>query len=114
MVNVIFSASDINFNLAQYSCTIYDNPCQVTVPYLSKIYVKITDASGTQSYEQQEISFFNGQVLLARSEGDYLNPHLTYLTSNPSSNSYTGVIYECSSQRNVIQPEIYPIGISIV
>uniref|UniRef100_A0A914E6C1 Egg coat matrix protein n=1 Tax=Acrobeloides nanus TaxID=290746 RepID=A0A914E6C1_9BILA len=109
MVNVIFSASDINFNLAQYSCTMYDNPCQVTVPYLSKIYVKITDASGTQVHEQQEIIFFNGQALFAGSEGDYLNPNLTYLTSHSSSNSYTGVIYACSSQGNVIQLDIYPI-----
>uniref|UniRef100_A0A914CQ70 Uncharacterized protein n=1 Tax=Acrobeloides nanus TaxID=290746 RepID=A0A914CQ70_9BILA len=88
----------------------YDNPCQVTVPYLSKIYVKITDASGTQVHEQQEIIFFNGQALFAGSEGDYLNPNLTYLTSHSSSNSYTGVIYACSSQMNVIQPDIYPIA----
>jgi hypothetical protein len=63
-----------------------------------------------KSYDQEEISFFNGQALLAGSEGDYLDPNEAYFSSIISSNTIVGVQYECSKKETIKQPAYYPTG----
>ena len=46
--------------------------CQVSVPYLSTIYLFIDDASGAQQYHQLQLGFYNGNALYLDKEGDYL------------------------------------------
>lgn len=66
-----------NFN-DFYDCEMIDNTCQVSVPYLSTMYLFISDVNGTNRYYQQDLSFYHGNALDVSSTGDYMNPHSNY------------------------------------
>lgn len=96
-----------------FVCPSNSTSCIYTVPYRSSLYINITDSSGMHTYEPDVISFFYGQALVGGKQGDYLDPTQTYYSSQPSGNSYTGAIYQCTGEMIVEKPAVYPSGIFI-
>ena len=60
-----------NFGI-YYDCAGDDIMCTAQVPFLSSMILSVEDASGTQTFQQYPLSFFNGYALYLDNQGDFV------------------------------------------